>query len=76
MVTLGETVCEKLRIIYHTDQPWPECYKHVAQKFSALKQIMRKFYSEKTEIEILIELQRYSHQDILDAFEMQGNGHQ
>jgi hypothetical protein len=37
---------------------------------------MRKFYSEKTEIEILIELQRYSHQDILDAFEMQGNGHQ
>lgn len=66
-MTLGETACEKLKTTYFNDDPWQECYKLVAQKFTLLKDIMRKFYADKTYIEILIALQKYSCDDIADV---------
>jgi hypothetical protein len=67
-ITLGEAVCITLRNIYHTDTPWPACYQQVADKFTELKKIMRKFYADKSDLEILKELVRYSQDDIKDAF--------
>lgn len=72
-ITLGETVCDRLKIIYFDKRPWPECYKDVARKFSELKVIMRKFYVDKTEIEMLRELTRFTYQDLKDAFEDSGS---
>jgi predicted nuclease of restriction endonuclease-like RecB superfamily len=68
IITLGATVCEKLRDIYFSDKHWSECYKDVAQKFTFLKQIMRRFYTDKTDIDILKELIKYSNDDIVDIF--------
>lgn len=67
-ITLSELPVEKIKTIYFPDQPWADCYKEVAQKFTALKQIMRKFYTDKEEIEMLRELATYSKEDIQDAF--------
>lgn len=71
-INLGSTICTKLKQIYFPDEYWAKCYKHVAQKFSELKRIMNKFYTEKTELEILRELQRYSEADIKEAFALDG----
>lgn len=69
VINLGATVSEKLKTIYFPDEPWVECYKKVAIKFTEFKKMMRKFYSDKTDNEMLIEINRYSEQDILDAFD-------
>jgi hypothetical protein len=63
-------VCEKLKVIYFKDLPWVDCYKTIAQRFTELKKIARKFYYDKNEIEILKELNKYTHNAIKDAFEM------
>jgi hypothetical protein len=68
LITLSQSVVEKIKIIYFPDKPWPECYKNVAQKFTGLKQKMRKFYTGRTDIEILHELRKYSDDDIKEAF--------
>jgi predicted nuclease of restriction endonuclease-like RecB superfamily len=68
-VNLGANVCNSLKQIYFPDQPWQACYRDVAQKFTCLKQIMRKFYSDKSEIDMLKELQRYSPEDLRSAIE-------
>lgn len=68
MVTLGETVCAKLRDIYFANIPWIDCHTDVAARFTHLKIIARNFYTDKSEHEMLIELNKYSQQDILDAF--------
>lgn len=65
-INLGETVCRKLRAIYFSEIAWSECYRLVAQKFCELKVIARKFYADKNEIEMLMELSRYSSQDLQD----------
>lgn len=67
-ITLGETVCIMLKRMYFPDTPWQECYKDVANKFSELKAVMRKFYTGKTDLEILHEIRRYSEDDISEAF--------
>ena len=66
-INIGATVCAKLKIIYYPDKPWIECYRLVAGKFTELKNIARKFYAGKSEIEILQELAKYSNSDIIDA---------
>lgn len=68
-IILGETVCEKLKALYFEKTPWQDCYKAVARKFSELKVIARKFYVDKTELEMLKELSRYTAKDIEDAFD-------
>jgi DNA topoisomerase IB len=67
-IALGETICVKLRNIYHSGIPWVDCHKAVAHKFSALKAISRKFYVGKTDIEILKELYIYDHKSLEEAF--------
>lgn len=69
MVTFGETVCEKLKIIYFEKQSWKECHQEVVDKFTQLKKIARKFYVGKSELEMLQELSRFSFQDLEDAFD-------
>jgi hypothetical protein len=61
-------VCRKLRDIYHPTVRWFECYQSVATKFIELKKIVRKFYPDKTEVEILMELAKYSNSDLKDVF--------
>ena len=68
-ITLGENICIKLKEIYFKDIPWVECYREVAKKLSELKVIGKKFYVDKNIIEVLTELNKYSHQDIIDAFD-------
>lgn len=66
-ITLGEPVCEKLKDIFYPDKHWSSCVYAVANKFSALKVIARKFYTGKTELEMLRELSRYTKEDIIDS---------
>lgn len=66
-ITLGEASCTKIKQLYYPDTSWQASHKLVAIKFSHLKMIMKKFYTDKTTIEILQELQRYSHKDIDDV---------
>ena len=67
-ITLGEGICAKLKVIYFSDKAWIDCYKQVAEKFTVMKNIMRKFYTEKTDTEILKELIKYDTTDIEDIF--------
>jgi len=41
----------------------------VSHKFTRLKKIARKFYTTKTELEMLKELAAYDNTDIMDMFE-------
>lgn len=66
-INLGAQVCERLRIIYYKNKKWTECHKEVSKDFSRLKEIAKKFYTDLTEHEILVELNRYNDSDILDA---------
>ena len=68
-ITLGESVCVKLKDIYFKEIAWVDCYRDVAKKLSEMKAIGKEFYVDKNCTEVLSELIRYSHQDIVDAFE-------
>ncbi len=68
MITLGETVCEKLKTVYHSNQSWDDCYREVATKFTALKRRAKECFGQMTDIELLKHLQLYSSQDIEDMF--------
>jgi len=67
-IILGEMICSKIKEVYHPDKSWSDCYKEIAQKFTILKQISRKFYTDKEDKDILTELAKYSNQDIADIF--------
>ena len=69
MMNLGQTVCEKLKAIYHIDTHWSKCYQDVAERFTKLKRIARKFYADKSELEMLKEIARYPENDIKDIAE-------
>jgi len=66
-------VCERLRTIYFKDEPWPVCAHKVSQKFTLFKEIMRKFYSFEEEIKLMMELAKYSPEDIKEAIEGSAN---
>ena len=68
-INLGAAVCDRLRTLYHDTKPWIDCYRDVAVRFTELKAIARKFYCDKTEHEMLMELARYSPEDLKEAFE-------
>lgn len=67
-INLGATICEKLKQIYFSDKPWIDCHKDVATKFTEMKRMMRKFYTDKTDREILKELIKYDTMDIEEIF--------
>ncbi len=69
-INLGAEICEKLKIIYFSNIAWPECYKDISIKFTELKKIMRKFYTEKSDLDILKELIKYDTMDIEDVFNL------
>lgn len=66
-ITLGESVCEKIRTIYFNGSHWTDCHKEVAKLYNQIKNSARSFYTDKSEYEILVELNRYSFEDIKDA---------
>lgn len=68
-INLGATVCEKLKTVYHSEKKWIDCYKDVTTKFNKLKNEAKKFYVDKDDKEILQELGRFNHSDIIDALE-------
>lgn len=70
VITLGAAVCEKLKVIFHPDEPWSACHKQVAKRFSELKVKMREFYTDKDDKGILQELVRYSVDDLKDVLEI------
>ena len=53
--------------MYFNDNSWFECHSKVSLKFTELKRIMRKFYTDKCDEDILKELLRYSPSDIGDV---------
>ena len=67
-ITLGETVCRKLKDIYFNDDLWIDSYRGVAIKLSELKRIAKDFYVDKNDVEALKELIKYSDTDIVEAF--------
>lgn len=70
-ITLGESICEKLKLLYFRDAPWPDCVGKVAAKFSALKVRGRQFYIGKSDVDILRELIKYSTSDIDEMFHIE-----
>lgn len=68
-IELGARICSRLKNIYFKDTAWINCYKLIASKFTFLKNKARKFYPDKTSIEIIQELLKYKDQDLMDAFE-------
>jgi hypothetical protein len=70
-ITLGETVCEKLKALYFKDSPWPECYQQVADRFTELKRHARQFYAGQGDVDILKELIKYSTHDIDEMYHIE-----
>jgi hypothetical protein len=66
-IVLGEGICEKIKNIYHANEPWPDCHQLIADKFSSLKVIVRPFYPT-SELDMLKELSKYTENDIIDCF--------
>ena len=71
IINLGEPICEKIKQIYFPVAPHSGCYNEIGAKFTDLKKIARKFFSGKTEKEMLIELGRFSKEDIEDMFHVE-----
>jgi hypothetical protein len=72
-ITLGETICIKLKKMYFNDTPWPKCYRQIADKLTLLKKILRKFYNVNDNVEILKMAIKYSDKDIEDVFSMESD---
>lgn len=65
-IELGARICRVIRNSLYIDKPWIECHKLIAMRFTMLKQLSRKQYADKTEIEMLQWLGKYSEDDIRD----------
>ena len=68
VIELGAKVCKTLKVTYFADIPWSECHNQVADKFTALKKILRRLYEGKEDKVLLEEISNYSSQDIVDIF--------
>jgi predicted nuclease of restriction endonuclease-like RecB superfamily len=73
-IELGSTICSKLKQIYYPNDKWADCYKKVGEILVDLKKIARKFFSDKSEEEILIQLGRFTLEDIQDMFHVEREG--
>jgi hypothetical protein len=69
-INLGAVVCNNLKIIFHQNEAWPECWKEVAKKFTELKIIMKNILPEKNSFEIVQELSKYSVEDLKDVLDV------
>lgn len=69
-IMLGEPICLRLKMIYYSTVPWIKCYRHVGDIYAQLKKKARIYHHDKSEIEFLGELIRYTDQDIKDALEL------
>jgi hypothetical protein len=67
-ILLGATICQKLKELYHPNEPWHACHNKVALRLTELKKIMRKFYADKNDKELLSELVKYNQDDLRDVF--------
>lgn len=67
-INLGASICSQLKILYFPDVQWVKCYNDVAKKLTHLKKISEKLYADKTKIDVLKELNKYSANDILELF--------
>lgn len=66
-INLGSPICEKIKQIYYPNEPWIDCYKKISAKFTQLKKIAKNFYTDKDEKQILMELGKYTSDDIKDC---------
>ena len=66
-ITLGESICTKLKQIYHLNQPWAQLKHSIPAKLVRLKQTMRTAYPDWDEAMRLRELARFTEQDIREA---------
>lgn len=64
LVNLGELVCLRIKQTYFNNEPWNECYRKVAAKFTEVKRKARKYLSHMNEKEMLTELRNFSTTDI------------
>lgn len=64
MIAVGAVVCQKIKIAL-PEIKWTD----VTGLFTKFKQNMRKFFKDKTELEIFRELQNYSTEHIMDILE-------
>jgi hypothetical protein len=67
-INLGAIVCAKLKTIYFYEIEWIDCYKLVSAKFVDLLQIAKKFYADKSKIDTIKEIVKYSNNDIVELF--------
>ena len=51
-IILGEPICKRLKEIYFSDISWPKCSRQIANKFTLLKKVMRKIYSDMDILEL------------------------
>lgn len=63
-VNLSAPLCLKLKELYFPDKPWVNCHNEISVKFTELKQKAMKFYIDKTKMEVLKELLKYSKEDL------------
>jgi hypothetical protein len=69
LIILGGRICLKLKHYYFRHLEWVQCYKDVANLFTRLKCEAKKFYSDKTELELMTILCSFSEQDIRDGLD-------
>ncbi len=70
-LALGETVCKKLKYIYHADKAWVACNKDIAAQFTKIKRIMYKLYPERARLDIIKEISTFDMIDFEDALSVE-----
>lgn len=68
-IKYGEPVAVKIKEIYFADKAWsPELAFSIGRKLAQLKRSMRVYYPE--ELDMLQTLEKYTHEEIKEAFEV------
>ncbi len=70
IINLGAPICQKLKDIFFPNETWFKSYKEVSKKFTELKVLARKFFSGKSDVEILQELGKYSTEDLMELMNL------
>lgn len=67
-IDIGARICTLLKEMYFVDIPWVDCYRQVADKFTLLKKILRKFYGISNQDELMEKVKLLDKTLIEDAF--------
>lgn len=70
-IDVGENVCKLIKKMYFHDTHWSQCYRQVADKFTMMKKILRRFYGlEKKDLttDIWEKIEKYTEKDIEEVF--------